>query len=60
MKRFMIGFIVGVGLMYWYLNHGEALEAVTRGWFEDAASNYRHDTQHKAARDVLGEGEHRR
>jgi len=58
MKRFVIGFIVGIGLMYYYLHYGAALETSTRGWFGGAASNYRDDAQHKAARDVLGESEH--
>ena len=57
MKRFMIGFVLGVGVMYWYLNHGDALQRVTRGWFEGAAANYRDDKQHSAARDALGESE---
>jgi len=60
MKRFVIGFVIGVGLMYWLLNHGEAFELATRGWFRGAAANYRDDKQHKAAQDVLGEGEKRR
>ncbi len=60
MKRFVIGFVIGVGLMYWYLNHGEGVESATRGWFSGAASNYRDDKQHRAAQDALGEsGTHR-
>ena len=59
MKRFMVGFIIGVGLMYWYLNHGEAVQEFTRGWFEGAASKYRDDKAHSAARDALGESEQR-
>jgi len=60
MKRFMIGFIAGIGLMYWYLNHADTVEHVARGWFQGAAANYRDDRQHGAARDALGEGETRR
>ncbi len=60
MKRFVIGFVIGVGLMYWYLTHGESLQSLTEGWFRGAASNYRDDKQHKAAQDVLGESEKRR
>lgn len=60
MKRFVIGFVIGVGLMYWYLNHGEAVESAARGWFRGAASNYRDDKQHRAAQEALGEsGTHR-
>jgi hypothetical protein len=58
MKRFIVGFVVGVGLMYWYLHYGDALEANTRRWFEGAASNYRDDKQHDAAREVF-DGERR-
>jgi hypothetical protein len=60
MKRFVIGFVIGVGLMYWYLNHGEVVESATRTWFQKAASHYRDDKQHDAARQALGESEHRR
>ena len=59
MKRFVIGFIVGIGLMYYYLHYAESLESDTRGWFSGAASNYRHDGEHKAAKEALGESEHR-
>jgi hypothetical protein len=57
MKRFLIGFIVGIGLMYWYLQNGEAVESGTRHWFQDSASKYRDDQQHRAAREALGESE---
>ena len=60
MKRFVIGFVVGVGLMYYYLHYGDTIESTTRGWFTGAASKYRDDAQHGAARDGLGESEHRR
>jgi hypothetical protein len=60
MKRFTIGFIVGVALMYWYLNNGEAVEQFTRGWFAGAASKYRDDKAHSLAHDALGESEQRR
>jgi hypothetical protein len=53
MKRFVIGFVVGVGVMYWYLHYGDAFQSNTRHWFEGAASNYRDDKQHDAAREVL-------
>ncbi len=60
MKRFVIGFVIGVGLMYWYLTHGETLLSMAEGWFRGAAANYRDDKQHKAAQDVLGESEKHR
>jgi hypothetical protein len=57
MKRFLIGFVLGVGIMYYYLHYGETLELSTRHWFQDAASNYRDDQAHRAARKMLGESE---
>ncbi|HXQ23825.1 MAG TPA: hypothetical protein VN812_19250 [Candidatus Acidoferrales bacterium] len=59
MKRFLIGFVLGVGLMYWYLQNGADVESQTRTWFQDSASKYRDDQQHRAAREALGEGEKR-
>jgi len=58
MKRFAIGFIIGVGLMYWLLQNGEAVEAETRRWFQGSASRYRDDKQHQAAKELLGGSEH--
>lgn len=55
MKRFVIGFAIGVGLMYYYLHYGELMRADATGWFRGSASAYRGDSQHKAARDALGE-----
>ena len=59
MKRFVIGFAVGVGLMYYYLNYGDIMRADANSWFKGSASNYRDDKQHQAAREALGESEHR-
>ncbi len=55
MKRFLIGFLVGLGLMHWYLQHGETLQAEARRWFERSGTNYRGDKTHEAAREELGE-----
>ena len=60
MKRFVIGFAVGVGLMYYYLHYNEIVWSGANGWFTGAASKYREDKQHQAAHDVLGESERRR
>ncbi len=57
MKRFVIGFIVGVGLMYYYLNYASTVETGAHDWFDSAASHYRDDSQHQAAREALGESE---
>jgi hypothetical protein len=60
MKRFVIGFAVGVGLMYYYLHYKQIVLMDGTSWFKGAASKYRDDKQHEAARDVLGESERRR
>ncbi len=59
MKRFVIGFVIGVSLMYYYLHYGERVQGDTWGWFQGSASGYRGDAHHKAARDALGESERR-
>ena len=59
MKRFVIGFVIGVGLMYYYLHYAELMKSDTQDWFQGAASKYRDDKQHQAARDALGESERR-
>jgi hypothetical protein len=60
MKRFVIGFVVGVGIMYYYLHYADQTVSDTERWFGRAASNYRDDQQHRAAREALGESERRR
>ena len=60
MKRFVIGFLIGIGIMYWYLYRGEAVETDVFRWFQGSASKYRGDSHHKAAEEALGEGEQRR
>jgi hypothetical protein len=60
MKRFVIGFLVGVGLMYFYLYHGDAVQTGVSRWFRSSASKYRGDAEHNAAQEALGESEHRR
>jgi len=51
-KRFMLGFVLGVGLMYWYIHYSE--EAVTNAehWAGTSAAQYRGDA-HKQAADQL-------
>jgi hypothetical protein len=60
MKRFVVGFLIGVGLMYFYLHQGDAVQAGVNRWFHSSATHYRGDTEHRAAREALGESEHRR
>jgi hypothetical protein len=59
MKRFVIGFVIGVGLMYYYLHYGERMESGAFSWFQGSAAKYRGDAEHNAAREALGESEHR-
>ena len=53
-KRFMIGFIVGSGLMYWYLYQSEWAVSEASSVVERRASQYRGDARRQAADDVLG------
>ncbi|MBI4518844.1 MAG: hypothetical protein HY699_23875 [Deltaproteobacteria bacterium] len=55
MKRFVIGFAIGMGLMYWYLENGERVFGNANSWMEKSASGYRHDRVHDAAKEVAGE-----
>lgn len=52
-KRFMIGFTLGLGIMYWYLNNSENTWAGMLGWGDKAATGYRDDKAHVAADEVL-------
>ena len=47
-KRFMIGFIVGLGSMYWYIHHGGDTLSDANGWMQRSASHYRNDKMHQA------------
>jgi hypothetical protein len=47
-KRFAIGFAVGVGLMYWYVHHGGEFFAGAASWTKKSASQYSDDTARKA------------
>jgi hypothetical protein len=60
MKRFVVGFLIGVGLMYFYLHQGDAVQTGVNRWFQSSATHYRADAEHKAAREALREDEHRR
>jgi hypothetical protein len=60
MKRFVVGFLVGVGLMYFYLHQSESVETGLNRWFQSSARHYRGDAEHRAAQEALGEGEDRR
>jgi len=55
MKRFLIGFLVGLGLMHWYLQYADTVESETRQWFLRSGANYRDDKTHQAADEALEE-----
>lgn len=48
LKRFLIGFVLGIGAMYWYIHSSEDVIAGTTKWFERSASGYRDDKAHLA------------
>ena len=52
-KRFMIGFVLGIYGMYYYLHYGEEIAGSAARWGQDSASKYRGDKSHSAAREVL-------
>lgn len=47
-KRFMIGLVLGIGLMYWYIHNGEDLLASMDSWMSGSAAKYRGDSTHRA------------
>jgi hypothetical protein len=55
MKRFLIGFAVGFGLMYWYLQSGPRTLLRGEQWMKRSASEYRDDRTNSAARELLGD-----
>jgi hypothetical protein len=58
MKRFVIGFMIGIGLMYWYLDNADRLFRDADQWMSKSASRYRDDKVHQAADRVLGNNRH--
>lgn len=50
-KRFMIGFVLGVGAMYWYIHNSEAAFSDASQWVQRSASQYRDDKIHQAVDD---------
>ena len=54
-KRFMIGFVLGVGAMYWYIHNAEATFTDASQWMQRSASNYRDDKVHQAVDGVTGQ-----
>lgn len=54
LKRFMIGFVLGVGSMYWFIHHGEQTFDGASTWMQRSASNYRDDKTHQAVEEQTG------
>jgi hypothetical protein len=44
----MIGFVLGIGLMYWYIHNGEDLLANMDSWMSGSAAKYRGEGTHRA------------
>jgi len=58
LKRFVIGFVLGWGGMYWYIHHAEdTLESANR-WLQRSASSYRDDRIHQAVDEQTGKTSH--
>lgn len=53
-KRFMIGFVVGISAMYWYIHNGDAVVSDAGGWMEKSASAYRNDHTHEVIEQQTG------
>jgi hypothetical protein len=53
-KRFLIGFLVGIGAMYWWIHSSEEMMAGANRWMERSASNYRGDREHRAVEREFG------
>lgn len=53
-KRFMIGFAVGIGAMYWYIHNSEAVVSDAGSWMERSASAYRDDRAHDLVEQQAG------
>jgi hypothetical protein len=54
LKRFVVGFVIGVGGMYWYIHHADDTFARADSWMQRSASNYRNDKMHQAVDDQTG------
>ncbi|MET0152747.1 MAG: hypothetical protein ABW298_09095 [Candidatus Binatia bacterium] len=53
MRRFFIGALVGAGLMYFYLYRYTGWRSWTEGRFDTVGSQYRGDSTHRLAEQVL-------
>ena len=53
-KRFLIGFVIGIGAMYWWIHHSEETFAGAEDWMQNSASQYRGDRDHVAVERETG------
>jgi hypothetical protein len=53
-KRFVIGFAIGIGAMYWWIHRSEDTFTGAQNWMQNSASNYRGDREHLAVERELG------
>lgn len=54
LKRFVVGFVLGLGAMYWYIHHSEQTFADANQWMQRSASQYRDDKVHQAVDEQTG------
>lgn len=54
LKRFLIGFVVGVGGMYYYIHHSDEALTDASQWMERSASHYRGDRDHELVNQATG------
>jgi hypothetical protein len=54
LKRFIIGFVLGVGLMYWYIHRSEDTLKGANEWMQRSAASYRDDKTHQAVERETG------
>ena len=54
LKRFMIGFVLGIGAMYWYIHNADSTVADADRWMKSSASAYRDDRVHRAVDQETG------
>ncbi|MGH7787938.1 MAG: hypothetical protein ACRERC_13790 [Candidatus Binatia bacterium] len=54
LKRFMIGFVIGVGACYWYIHNYDRAVSDADQWMERSASHYRGDRDHELVESETG------
>jgi hypothetical protein len=55
-KRFVIGFVLGIGGAYYYLHYSEQAISDANQWMERSASHYRGDRDHELVNQATGAG----